>query len=239
MPDTSTTLDVDLGARGYPIHVGHGLLDRAPALLGPCLEGRRVFMLTDSGLAATPHPDRLARALASAGIEARRVEVPAGEASKGLPTLGRVLDLMIEGGLERGGVLVTLGGGVVGDLGGFAAAVALRGIDYIQVPTTLLAQVDSAVGGKTGVNSRFGKNLIGAFHQPKAVLVDLAVLDTLPARELRAGYAEVLKYGCIRDAAFFAWLEANGERVLALEPDTLRHAVRRSIEIKAAIVAAD
>ena len=233
------TVQVEFGARSYPVHLGHGLLDAAGTLLGPRLRQPKVVVVTDANVAATPHPARLRAGLDAAGIEARTITVPAGEATKSLGELATLLDAILGQGVERALTLVALGGGVIGDLVGFAAAVLLRGVDYVQIPTSLLAQVDSSVGGKTGVNSRHGKNLIGAFHQPRAVLVDTATLTTLPRRELRAGYAEIVKHALIQDADYFAALEASGEAVLAGDPDALLPAIRRSIEIKAAIVAAD
>lgn len=238
MPDPSR-LRIELGRRSYDVSIGRNVLERAGELLAPLLPLRRVVVVTDANLARTPHPDRLAAGLARAGIAARRVVLAAGEATKSWAALAELVDDLLEGGIERRSCLIALGGGVIGDLVGFAAAITLRGIDYVQVPTTLLAQVDSAVGGKTGINSRHGKNLVGAFHQPRAVLIDTGVLDDLPLRELKAGYAEVVKYGFIKDPAFFAWLEANGPAVLAREPAALAHAIRRSLEIKAAVVAAD
>jgi 3-dehydroquinate synthase len=238
--DGAGGLRVELGERAYDVRIGAGLLDRAGELLAPLLRLPRAVVVTDRHLAeATPHAERLEASLARAGVATRRVAVPAGEASKSVGQLERLLDDLLARGAERRLTIIALGGGVVGDLAGFAAAVLLRGVDYVQAPTTLLAQVDSAVGGKTGVNSRHGKNLIGAFHQPRAVLIDTDTLATLPERELKAGYAEVVKYGLIRDAAFFAWLEANGSAVLGGDPAAQAHAIRRSLEVKAAIVAAD
>lgn len=236
---TPATLRVELGERSYPISIGAGLLDRAGELLTPLLPQPRAVVVTDANLALTPHPARLVASLERAGVPARRIVLPAGEASKSWPVLERLVEDLLAGGVERGTTLVALGGGVIGDLVGFAAAVTLRGLPYVQVPTTLLAQVDSAVGGKTGINSRHGKNLVGAFHQPRAVLIDTAVLDDLPPRELKAGYAEVAKYAFIKDVAFFDWLEANGRAVLRGDAQARVHAVRRSLEIKAAVVAAD
>ena len=232
-------LQVSLGERSYTITVGAGLLDRADELLPPLIPLRRTVVVTDENLAATAHPRRLEAALERAGIAARTVVLPPGEGTKSWPFLERLVEELLAFGVERRSVVVALGGGVIGDLVGFAAATTLRGIDFIQMPTTLLAQVDSAVGGKTGINSRHGKNLVGAFHQPRAVLIDTDVLGGLPLRELRAGYAEVVKYGLIRDAAFFAWLEEHGPALLAGDAPARAHAIRRSLEVKAVIVGAD
>jgi 3-dehydroquinate synthase len=230
-------LRVALGERGYDIHIGPGEIDRA----GERLAGRigAAFVVTDEHLARSGHLERLEASLRLAGIRAPSIVLPPGETSKSFAVLERLLDELIAAGADRGATVVALGGGVIGDLAGFAAAVLLRGVAHVQVPTTLLAQVDSAVGGKTGINSRLGKNLIGAFHQPRMVLIDTGVLDTLPARELRAGYAEVVKYGLIDDPGFFDWLEANGARLLAGETDARAFAVRRSLEAKARIVTED
>lgn len=234
------TLDVTLGERSYPIHIGPGLIDRADELLASLLPLRRTVVVTDENLARTRHPIRLVAALERAGVTARTYVLPVGEATKSFRFLEQVIDELLDFGMERRSTVIALGGGVIGDLVGFAAGITLRGIDFIQVPTTLLAQVDSAVGGKTGINTRQGKNLVGVFHQPRAVLIDTAVLDGLPVRELRAGYAEIAKYGVIRDAGrFFDWLEAHGAAVLAGDPDARTEAIRRSLEVKAAIVAAD
>jgi 3-dehydroquinate synthase len=234
------TLRVDLGERSYTITIGSGLLDRAGELLAPLLPLRRTVVVTDANLARTGHPARLAAALENAGIASRAIVLPAGEATKSWRQLEDLVEDLLAHGVERRSAVIALGGGVIGDLVGFAAATILRGIDFIEIPTTLLAQVDSAVGGKTGINSAHGKNLIGAFHQPRAVLIDTAVLDDLPLRELRAGYAEVVKYGFIRDAdGFFDWLERHGEGVLAGDPAARAEAVRRSLGVKAAIVASD
>ncbi len=230
---------VRLADRGYPIHLGRGLLERSGTLIAPLLRLPRVFLVTDENLLRTPHPERLVRGLEEAGLAVETLTVAAGEASKSFATLEALIESLLERGIERRSTILALGGGVIGDLAGFAAAVILRGVDHLQIPTSLLAQVDSAVGGKTGINSRHGKNLVGAFKQPRAVIVDLQVLDSLPARELRAGYAEIVKYGCIRDAGFFAWLEEHGRALLAGDPEARRHAVRRALEIKADIVARD
>lgn len=240
MTDTLSTLDVVLGERSYPIHIGLGLIDRADELLAPLIPLRRAVVVTDENLARTRHPVRLVAALERAGITARTYILPVGEATKSFRFLEQVVDELLDFGMERRSTIIALGGGVIGDLVGFAAGVTLRGIDFIQVPTTLLAQVDSAVGGKTGINTSHGKNLVGVFHQPRAVLIDTAVLDGLPVRELRAGYAEVAKYGVIRDAGqFFDWLEANGAAVLAGDPEARTEAIHRSLEVKADIVATD
>ncbi len=233
------TLEVSLGARSYPIHLGRGILERAGELLAPLFRVRRCPLVYDARLADTPHPERLRRALATAGIRLDEFPVPPGESSKSFETLEELVEALLAKGIERHSTLLALGGGVVGDLAGFAAAITLRGVDFVQIPTTLLAQVDSAVGGKTGINTRQGKNLVGAFKQPRAVLVDLDTLDTLPPRELRAGYAEIVKYGCIHDAAFFDWLVEHGRALLTGRVEARIHAIRRSLEIKADIVAQD
>ena len=183
MSAAAETVRVDLGARGYDIVVGSGVLDEAGARIAPLLKRRRVFVLTDENVARAQRP-RVEKSLSASGVEAHWIVVPAGEGSKELGRLGGVLDTMIEQRLERSDVLVAMGGGVIGDLGGLAASLALRGIPYVQIPTTLLAQVDSAVGGKTGINTKAGKNLVGAFHQPKLVLADTDTLSTLPRREI-------------------------------------------------------
>ncbi|MEM9123169.1 MAG: 3-dehydroquinate synthase, partial [Pseudomonadota bacterium] len=234
----ASTVPVALGDRSYDIHIGPDLLANAPSLIAPYLARSQTAIVTDETVAGL-HGQSLQARFEAAGITAPMIAVPAGEASKDLATLGRVSDGLLAAGVERRDTILALGGGVIGDLAGFAAAVLRRGVDFIQVPTTLLAQVDSSVGGKTGVNSSHGKNLIGAFHQPKVVLADTNVLASLPPRELRAGYAEVVKYGLIDDAAFFAWLEQNGRSVLALEPAALTHAIETSCRAKARIVAAD
>ncbi len=232
---------VALGERAYGIHVGRGLLARAGELCAPVLKQRRVFIVTDSNIAPL-YLAPLTNSLKAAGIREDHVIVPAGEASKDFAHLEQVLDAMLAAKCERGTMIVALGGGVVGDLAGFAAAVLLRGVDFIQIPTTLLSQVDSSVGGKTGINTSAGKNLVGAFHQPKLVLADTDVLGTLPRRELLAGYAEVAKYGLLGDAAFWAWLETNGAAALSGGDNAhpfLRHCIVASCEAKARIVAAD
>jgi 3-dehydroquinate synthase len=229
------SLSVALGSRSYPIHIGGGLLERAE-LYQPYLAGGAVAVVTNETVA----PLYLAKVKqALRGARVAEIVVPDGEQAKGWQTLERVFDALLAARLGRDGLVVALGGGVVGDLAGFAAAVYQRGVDFVQVPTTLLAQVDSSVGGKTAINHARGKNMIGAFHQPRAVIADVATLDTLPDRELRAGLAEVIKHGLALDEAFTRWLEANIEKLLARDRAALSHAVRRSCELKAAVVAED
>ncbi len=232
-------ITVALGERAYDVRIGRGLLERAGAAVAEAATpGRRVAVVADATVAAL-HAARLEASLAASGFAVSRVEVPPGEASKRFAELERVCDALLALQLDRGDLVVALGGGVVGDLAGFAAAIYKRGIDFVQVPTTLLAQVDSSVGGKTAIDTPRGKNLIGAFHQPRLVLADLDVLDTLPDRELRAGYAEVLKHGLLGDRAYFERLEAETPAILARDPEALAAAIARSVEIKADIVAKD
>ena len=231
------TLDVGLGERAYPIHIGEGLLGRAGEVLR-ARTGPRVVVVTNA-IVAAHHLAPLTEALRGSGRQVDVVLLPDGEAHKNAATLDDLLTRLLELRVERSTTLIALGGGVVGDIAGFAAAIYQRGVPFVQVPTTLLAQVDSSVGGKTGINHPLGKNMIGAFWQPRAVLIDTAVLATLPLRELRAGLAEVIKYGAIRDADFFSWLEANLTRLLAGDAAALTHAIRRSCAVKAEIVAAD
>lgn len=229
------TLEVKLGTRSYPILIGSGLLSQT-GLLEPFVHGRQVMIVTNEVVGAI-YLAPLQRLLA--GCRPDAIVLPDGESCKTLERTGEVLDRLVAGRYGRDCVVVTLGGGVIGDLGGFAAAIYQRGVAFIQVPTTLLAQVDSSVGGKTGVNHPGGKNLIGAFHQPHCVLADTDTLQTLPDRELSAGLAEVVKYGVIADAELFGWLESEADALLRREPAALLHAIRRSCEIKAGIVAAD
>ena len=231
------TLDVGLGARAYPIHIGRGALARAGGLLQSSAS-RRAVIVTNAVVAAH-HLAGLKASLASAGVQTDVVLLPDGEAHKNSATLLDLLTRLLELRVDRWTTLIALGGGVIGDIAGFAAAIYQRGLAFVQVPTTLLAQVDSSVGGKTGINHPLGKNMIGAFWQPRAVLIDTDCLATLPDRELRTGIAEVIKHGAIRDAEFFAWLENNMPSLLAKETDALTHAIHRSCAIKAAIVAAD
>jgi 3-dehydroquinate synthase len=232
-------LAVSLGERSYDIVVGGGLLARAGSELAPVLRRPDTIIVTDANLATTPHLGVLERSLSTAGIACRGIVLPPGEATKSMAQLGDLLERLLDQGVDRATTIVAFGGGVVGDLAGFAAAILLRGLDCVQMPTTLLAQVDSAIGGKTGINTRHGKNLVGAFHQPRLVLADTAVLASLPPRELRAGYAEVVKYGLIDRPDFFAWLEGHGRDVIAGDVAAQQHAVLESCRAKAAVVAAD
>ena len=232
-----TVIDVALGERSYPVRIGSGLLRRAGDAIAPIAGTRPVVIVADENV--TPHLATLTASLDAVGIATHPIVLPAGEGSKSWATLERLCDGLLAVGVERGDHVVALGGGVIGDLVGFATAILKRGCGFVQVPTTLLAQVDSSVGGKTGINARAGKNLIGAFHQPRLVLIDPDVLDTLPARQVRAGYAEVVKYGLIDDAGFFAWCEANGARLLAGDPDARVHAIAHSVAAKARIVGED
>ncbi len=228
------SLSVELGNRAYPIHIGAGILERAE-LYAPYLRGS-VAIVTNA-VVAPLYLERVRKALAGARV--CDVIVEDGEQAKGWTALDRIFDALLAARLGRDGLIVALGGGVIGDLAGFAAATYQRGVPFVQVPTTLLAQVDSSVGGKTAINHARGKNMIGAFHQPRAVIADIATLDTLPDRELRAGLAEVIKHGAALDAALLDWLERNIDRLLARDRAALAHAVRRSCELKAAIVAED
>lgn len=231
------TLSVALAGRPYPIHIGAGLLGD-PGCYAPYVAGRRVAVVTNP-VVARLYLEPVTQALMRAGARPLSVLIEDGEQTKNWQTLDRVIDALLAAQVGRDSLIVALGGGVVGDLAGFAAAVYQRGIPFIQAPTTLLAQVDSSIGGKTAVNHARGKNMVGAFHQPLAVIADVACLDTLPDRELRAGIAEVIKHGFILDAEFVGWLEANMERLLARDRAALEHAIRRSCELKAQVVAAD
>lgn len=234
----SRILPVGLGDRAYDVLVGDGLIDAAGTLIAPFQTRGRTAVVSDETVWRL-HGARLTAALKAAGIEALPVIVAPGEQSKSFEGLADVSDRLLALELDRGDLITAFGGGVVGDLAGFAAAIYKRGIDFVQIPTTLLAQVDSSVGGKTAIDTPRGKNLVGAFHQPRLVLADLSVLATLPEREMRAGYAEIVKYGLLGDRTFFEWLEAHVADVLAREPAALSHAVARSIEMKAEIVAED
>jgi len=235
---TIRAVPVGLGARAYEVLIGPGLIDQAGARIAPLLKRSRLAVVSDETVWGL-HGARLSAALAAEGITVLPVVLPPGEQTKSFEGLARLSDGLLELGLDRGDLIAAFGGGVIGDLAGFAAAIFKRGIDFVQIPTTLLAQVDSSVGGKTAIDTPRGKNLIGAFHQPRLVLADLEVLGTLSDRELRAGYAEVLKYGLLGDRDFFDWLETNGGQVLARTPAALAHAVGRSVEMKAEVVAED
>ena len=231
------TLNVALGDRAYPIHIGRGLLARAELIL-PHLKTKRVAIVTND-VVGPLYLDRLRATLEAAGVRVSAVVLPDGEANKDWQTLNLIFDMLLCERCERSTTLVALGGGVVGDMGGFAAACYQRGMPFIQIPTTLLAQVDSSVGGKTAINHPLGKNMIGAFYQPKLVLADIDTLGTLPDRELAAGLAEVIKYGLIRDPVFLDWLEANLDALVARDPAALAYAIERSCRNKAEVVAAD
>jgi 3-dehydroquinate synthase len=228
---------VALGARSYPIHVGAGLLAKTGALLAPIARGP-VPVVTDANVAKL-HLDAVLDSMRASKIDARPIILEPGEQTKSFAGLEKLSGALLQSGVDRGGLVVALGGGVIGDLAGFASGVLKRGVDIAQIPTTLLAQVDSSVGGKTAINTAEGKNLIGLFHQPRIVIADISVLATLPRRELLAGYAEVAKYGALGDAQFFAWLETNAAAALGGDPKALEYAVAHSCEMKAAIVARD
>ncbi|MEL7463591.1 MAG: 3-dehydroquinate synthase [Pseudomonadota bacterium] len=232
------TLPVALGARAYDIRIGPGLIGRAGAEIGPHLARKRVAIVTDETVAAL-HLAALTEGLAADGIEAHPIVLPPGEATKSFASYQRVLSELLDLKIARDDLVVAFGGGVIGDLAGFAAATLRRGVDFIQIPTTLLAQVDSSVGGKTGINAPQGKNLIGAFHQPRLVLADTDVLNTLSGREFLAGYAETVKYGLLGDAAFFDWLEEAGPAIAAGDQALRIRAIRRACEMKAEIVSRD
>ncbi len=231
------TVTVGLGARAYPIHIGEGILTRTDLIL-PHLPQRKVSVVTNTTI-ATLYLEKFSSMLRGAGVAIVPVVLPDGEAHKNWQTLNLVFDTLLSNRCERGSTVIALGGGVVGDLAGFAAASYQRGVPFIQVPTTLLAQVDSSVGGKTAINHPLGKNMIGAFHQPRMVLADTSVLDTLPAREFSAGLAEVIKYGLIMDLPFLEWLEANIDHLRRREAKALIHAIARCCENKSAVVIAD
>lgn len=231
------TIEVALGSRSYPVEIGAGLLEAAGPSLSALTGGRRVVIVTDSNV--TPHMAKLRASLDAAGVASEALVLPPGEGSKSWATLEQVCDGLLAQGVERSDLVIAMGGGVIGDLAGFASAIVKRGTRFVQIPTTLLAQVDSSVGGKTGINTAAGKNLVGAFHQPTLVLIDPAVLDTLPLREMRAGYAEVVKYGLIDNDVFFAWCEANGSALLAGDAALREQAIAHAVASKARIVAAD
>ena len=236
MPGMGETVHVDLGARSYDVRIGTGLIERAGAEIAPLLKRPRVAVLTDETVGAL-HLDALRAGLGDVAMTA--LALPAGEATKGWDQFSRAVDWLLAEKVERRDVVIAFGGGVIGDLAGFAAAVLRRGVRFVQIPTSLLAQVDSSVGGKTGINSTHGKNLIGAFHQPSLVLADIGVLATLTPRDFLSGYGEVVKYGLLGDAAFFDWLEDNGPALAAGDRALRQYAVRRSVEMKARIVERD
>ncbi|MBT8567722.1 3-dehydroquinate synthase [Polynucleobacter paneuropaeus] len=231
------TLKVDLGQRSYPIFIGSDLIDR-PELFEACSKASSIYIVTNTTVAPL-YAERLSKTLTSFGKSVRTIALPDGESFKDWKNLQTIFDELLKHGADRQTVLIALGGGVIGDMTGFAAASFMRGIRFIQVPTTLLSQVDSSVGGKTGINHPLGKNMIGAFHQPIAVIADLSTLKTLPPRELSAGLAEVIKHGAIADATFLNWIEANTSALLACDIEAMSHAVLRSCEIKSAVVSAD
>jgi 3-dehydroquinate synthase len=232
------SLHVALGPRSYDIMIGSGLLKNAGSYIAPLLASKRVIIVTDKTVAPL-YLNKLTASLTASGIQYSSIILPSGEATKSFHELELLLSKLLELNPDRKTTLIALGGGVIGDITGFAASILLRGIDFIQVPTTLLAQVDSAVGGKTGINTPHAKNLIGSFHQPRLVLADTDTLASLPKRELLAGYAEVVKYGVINDAPFFEWLECNGIKALAGEKELLAHMIHKSCEAKAMIVEKD
>ncbi len=237
MPEDIQTLTVDLGERSYPIHIGRGLLDR-PDLLNDAIAGSSAVIVSNTTVAPL-YLERVRDSLRQTGLRHDSVILADGEEYKTLSAVQSIIDVLIERRHDRKTTLIALGGGVVGDITGFAAAIYQRGVPFIQIPTTLLSQVDSSVGGKTGVNHPSGKNMIGAFHQPRCVIADTDSLDTLPDRELSAGMAEVIKYGLIHDAGFFGWLEQNIEGLMARDKGLLAEAIRTSCQTKADIVAAD
>jgi 3-dehydroquinate synthase len=232
------TISVALGNRTYDIHIGEGLLREAGSRIAPLLKRPFTAIVTDENVAAF-HLKALQTSLAAAGIRSASIILPAGEKTKSFAALGDLCEKLLGAGVERRDKIIALGGGVIGDLAGFAAAILRRGIDFIQIPTTLLAQVDSSVGGKTGINTAHGKNLVGAFQQPVLVLADIKLLETLPRREFAAGYAEVAKYGLLGDLAFFEWLEANAELLMRGDVQARSFAIHQSCSAKAAIVAED
>lgn len=235
---TCHTVPVALGDRSYDIVIGENLLSQVEALLLPFIAGHQACIITDEHIGKIAAADLQAE-IQNAGISCRVITVKAGEQSKSFASFEDVLEALLSDLPDRKTTLIALGGGVVGDLTGFVASVLLRGVPFIQIPTTLLSQVDSSVGGKTAINSRYGKNLVGSFYQPSLVLADVAMLDSLPERELRSGYAEVVKYGLIDQPEFFDWLELNASKVVAGNHEALMHVVRVSCQAKAAIVAAD
>ena len=236
--NTQAELRLELGDRSYNIIVGQNLIDQAGSLISPLMQGRKVVIVTDTNVAPL-YLGKLEASLSGAAIKHSVVTLAAGEKTKSFEQLQALCDSLSKTGIDRQTILIALGGGVIGDLSGFCAAITMRGIQYVQIPTTLLSQVDSSVGGKTGINTSYGKNLVGAFHQPRLVLADLDCLDSLPRRQLLAGYAEIVKYGLIKDAEFFTWLEENASSLLNGDKALQAHAVLKSCASKADIVAQD
>lgn len=231
------TVTVSLSDRSYPIFIGPGLLNRGDVWLPENIASRKIYLITDENV--TPYAERLQALLQKKSAHVMTYALPAGEQTKSFAFYQQTLEWLLENGVNRSSLIIAVGGGVIGDLAGFVSASVLRGIDFIQIPTTLLAQVDSSVGGKTGINSDQGKNLIGAFYQPQAVVIDLDTLKTLPEREMKAGYAEIAKYGLLGDIRFFEWLEQNGSKILAKDGEALTHAIETSCKMKAEIVKQD
>jgi shikimate kinase/3-dehydroquinate synthase len=238
LPRAARRIGVELGRRSYEVLIGQGLLAAATELIEERLGAARSAIVTDT-IVAKHHLDPLEASLKRRGRHVTTAIVPAGEASKSFAELAALCERLLEAGLERSDLVIALGGGVVGDLAGFAASILRRGVGCVQIPTTLLAQVDASVGGKTGINTAQGKNLVGSFHQPSLVLADTGVLGSLPAREFRAGYAEIAKFALLGDRDFFAWLETNAHAVLARESDALLTAITTSVKGKAELVARD
>jgi 3-dehydroquinate synthase len=237
MTQNNKIVHVDLAERSYDIHIGKCLLEDVVNLIPDSSLGKKTFIIYDEN--TYPYAQVLEEALAGKVLESKIFPLKGGEPTKSYDGLQRTLDWLLEHKVDRQSLVIVLGGGVIGDLGGFVASIVMRGVPFVQIPTTLLAQVDSSVGGKTGINTNYGKNLVGSFYQPQAVLCDIGTLGTLPMREIKAGYAEIVKYGLINDIAFFEWLEENGQKVLALDEGAVIHAVEKSCQAKAAIVAAD
>ncbi len=233
-----TTVEIDFGDRSYPIHIGDGVLSNAANLLSADIHTRESFIISDVN--AKDYAFTLESSLKDSGaVNVNNYVLDGGEKTKSWPVYEKLCEWLLENGLKRDAVIYAVGGGVIGDLVGFAAATVMRGVDFVQVPTTLLAQVDSSVGGKTGINTANGKNLVGSFYQPRAVLIDTKTLKTLPSRQIRAGYAEIVKYGLINDLDFFGWLKINGADVCAQQDDALIYAIQKSVKSKAGIVQAD
>jgi 3-dehydroquinate synthase len=237
-PDIAARVRVELGARSYDIEVGPKLLAASGEMILERIGKRKCAIVTDENVAAL-HLDSLQASLTSAGLSHDTIVVPAGEPTKSFSMLAETCEKLLEMEVERGDLVIAFGGGVIGDFAGFAASILRRGVRFVQIPTTLLSQVDSSVGGKTGINTKQGKNLIGSFHQPSLVLIDTDVLNTLPERQLAAGYAEVVKYGLIDDEPFFSWLEQNGERIISGDQQARIHAIAASCRAKARVVAED